>query len=292
MTTTTQRSTNAFSITKWPGLWLAPSTKPRGFEQLLQFFQHRRAAAHHDAVGLDVERTLVDVVEQLVRRDQVGDAAAVAERLAGHGRVIQQLLRQQRPEQFVVAQLGDQLLAIGEFGDLAAAMHEHDGLEPLIDVGVLDQARERRQARAGREQQQALARQQIVGDQRAGRLAADQDGVAFADLLQLRGQRAVGDLDGEELEFFLVIGARHAVGAQQRAALDLEADHRELAVLEAEAGIAGGGEAEKRIGPMLDRKNFLSIERAHVFSFFLTSRCRTFRSSGRKCQKPAKSLAI
>jgi hypothetical protein len=28
---------------------------------------------------------------------------------------------------------------------------------------------------------------------------------------------------------------------------------------------------------MPDRKNFLSIERAHVFSFFLTSWCRTFR---------------
>ena len=80
-----------------------------------------------------------------------------------------------------------------------------------------------------------------------------------------------GDLDREEFEFFLVIGARHAVGAQQRPALDLEADHRKLPVLEAEAGIAGGGEAEKRIGPMPDRKNFLSIERAHVFSFFLTS---------------------
>jgi hypothetical protein len=72
-----------------------------------------------------------------------------------------------------------------------------------------------------------------------------------------------------------VIGARHAVGTQQRAALDLEADHRELPILETEAGIAGGGEAEKRIGPMTDRKNFLSIERAHVFSFFLTSWCRT-----------------
>ena len=56
----------------------------------------------------------------------------------------------------------------------------------------------------------------------------------------------------EELELLLVIGARHAVGAQQRAALDLEADHRELPVLEAEAGIAGGGEAEKRVGPVPD----------------------------------------
>ena len=90
----------------------------------------------------------------------------------------------------------------------------------------------------------------------------------------------------KEFEFFLVIGARHAVGAQQRTALDLEADHRKLPVLESEAGIAGGGEAEKRIGPVPDRKNFLSIECAHVFSFFLTSCCRTIsvvRAS--KCAK-------
>jgi hypothetical protein len=164
-------------------------------------------------------------------------------------------------------------------------VNQHDGLEPLIDVGVLDQARERREPGAGRQQQQALARNQIVGDQRAGGLAADQDLIALADLLQLRGQRPVRDLDGEELQFFLVIGARHAVGAQQRPAFDLEADHRKLTVLEAETGIAGGPEAEKRIGPVADRKNLLSIECGHGFSFFLTSRCRTFRFSGLEVPK-------
>jgi hypothetical protein len=46
------------------------------------------------------------------------------------------------------------------------------------------------------------------------------------------------------------------------AAVDLESDHGKLAVLEAEAGIAGGGEAERRVGPVLDGKNFLSMERA------------------------------
>src|SRR3954447_12970220 len=74
-----------------------------------------------------------------------------------------------------------------------------------------------------------------------------------------------------------MIGAGHAVGAHQWATIDLQTDHGELAVKETKAGITGGGEAEKRIGPMTDRKNFLSIERAHVFSFFLTSWCRTIR---------------
>src|SRR5258708_18868210 len=64
-----------------------------------------------------------------------------------------------------------------------------------------------------------------------------------------------------------MVGARHAVGAHQGTAIDLDADHGELSILEAETGIAGRGEAEKRIGPMPDSKNFLSIERAHGFWF-------------------------
>jgi len=38
--------------------------------------QHRRAAAHHDAVGGDIQRRLADIVEQLLRGEQVGAAAA------------------------------------------------------------------------------------------------------------------------------------------------------------------------------------------------------------------------
>ena len=190
-------------------------------------------------------------------------------------------------------QLRDQLFAIGEFGNLPAAVHQNDGLEPLVNFGILDQARERRQPRSGRQQQQALARNQIVGDQRAGSLAADQDGIALLDLLQPRGQRPVGNLDAEEFQLVLVIGAGHAVGAQQRAALDLEPDHGKLAVLETKAGIAGGGEAEKRIGPVPDRKNFLSMECAHVFSFFLIALTKNNPvAAASKWQKPPRSLGI
>jgi hypothetical protein len=67
-----------------------------------------------------------------------------------------------------------------------------------------------------------------------------------------------------------MVGARHAVGAEQRAPVDLETDHGKLAVLEAEAGIACRPEAEQRIGPVLDGKNFLTIKRAHGS---LTSKC-------------------
>src|SRR6476620_6860221 len=55
------------------GFVVAAFEKAAGLEQLAQFFQHAGAAAHHDAVGRDVERRLVDVVEQLRGGDQVGD---------------------------------------------------------------------------------------------------------------------------------------------------------------------------------------------------------------------------
>jgi len=64
-----------------------------------------------------------------------------------------------------------------------------------------------------------------------------------------------------------VIGARHRIGAQQRAAIDLEPDHRELAVLKPEAGIPGGAETKERIGPVTDRKNLFFMERAHGPAF-------------------------
>src|SRR6185437_7798901 len=41
-----------------------------GLEHLFQLFQHRGAAAHHDAVGGDVERLLPDIVKDLLRGDE------------------------------------------------------------------------------------------------------------------------------------------------------------------------------------------------------------------------------
>jgi hypothetical protein len=67
-----------------------------------------------------------------------------------------------------------------------------------------------------------------------------------------------------------MIGARHRISAHQRAALDLQPDHRELSVLKPEAGVAGGSKAEKRIGPVADRKNLLSMKRAHGPGFPIT----------------------
>jgi hypothetical protein len=50
-----------------------------------------------------------------------------------------------------------------------------------------------------------------------------------------------------------------------------------LAVLKTKAGIAGGSEAEKRIGPVPDGKNFLSMECAHRVRFSVRRFCETNR---------------
>src|ERR1700728_2088046 len=76
------------------GFAVAAFEKAARFKSLAQLLEHARAAAHHDPVGFDIQRRQTDVVKQLLRRDQVGNAAAVAERFAGDGRIIQQLLGQ------------------------------------------------------------------------------------------------------------------------------------------------------------------------------------------------------
>ena len=63
------------------GLGVAAFSEALLFERLAQIFQHAGAAAQHDAIGLDVQRRQADVVEQLLRRDEVGDASPIAERL-------------------------------------------------------------------------------------------------------------------------------------------------------------------------------------------------------------------
>jgi hypothetical protein len=113
------------------------------------------------------------------------------------------------------------------------------------------------------EQVEVPARQQVVLDQGAGGLVVDQDLVAHLQVLQLRGERAVRHLDREELELVLVIGAGHGIGAQQRAALDLEPDHGELAVEEAERRVPGRLEAEQGIGPVMDAQHLFGHEIAH-----------------------------
>ncbi|KAG1081565.1 hypothetical protein G6F40_015443 [Rhizopus arrhizus] len=128
-------------------------------------------------------------------------------------------------------------------------------LEALVGLRVLDHRQPRRHAGAGAQQVQVLAGVQVADQQGAGGLLADQHLVARLDVLQARGQRAVLHLDAEELQVLFPVGAGDGVRAQQRPRLGFQADHHELAVLEAESAVAGEGEAEVGIGPVTDLKH-------------------------------------
>src|SRR3569623_1401238 len=58
-----------------PGLAVVALDKATRREHRGEFLEHRRAAAQHDAVDLDIEAGLADIVEHLVGGDQVGDTA-------------------------------------------------------------------------------------------------------------------------------------------------------------------------------------------------------------------------
>ena len=161
-----------------------------------------------------------------------------------------------------LSSLGDHL-AISEFGDAAATVQQHHLFKALVRLRVLDHAQERREPGTGADQIEIAAVLEIVDHQRSGRLAADDDLVALLEMLEPRGQRPVRHLDRKEFQPVLVIGAGDAIGAQQRFLADLQADHGEFAVAKTERGIAGGGEAEQIIGPVMDAEDAFQIEVAH-----------------------------
>src|ERR1700722_18718751 len=87
--------------------------------------------------------------------------------------------------------------------------------------------------------------------------AAHDNAAAWLEVLETGGEGTILHLYRKEFEMPLVVGARHAVGAQQGAAVDLEPDHGELAVEKSEPRIAGRLEAEKRVGPMVNTRHLL-----------------------------------
>src|SRR4029450_1782528 len=100
-----------------------------------------------------------------------------------------------------------------------------------------------------------------VAQQAPRRLAAHQPRVPRRQVLQPGRQLAVRHLDGEELELVVVMGAGDRIGAQQRFAVDLEPDHRELPAGEAKTFVAGRPEAEQFFGPVMDRPYDLVSQR-------------------------------
>ena len=131
-------------------------------------------------------------------------------------------------------------------------MHQHHLLKLAVGFGVADDAHPRRQASARAHEVQAFARQQIVDEQRARGFAAHHNGVTHLNVLQLRGERAIGHLDAQKLQVLFVVGAGNAVGAQERLAPVLtQANHGEVAIRKTQARVAGGGKAEQAVGPVV-----------------------------------------
>src|SRR3546814_6180582 len=103
----------------------------------------------------------------------------------------QRLILHQR----IARELALELFAERKVADLPHAMDHDDLVEAVIDVGVAREAEEGREDRAGREHEQPPAGGQRVGDERAGRLAAEIHRIARLDTLQTRRTRAVGELE-------------------------------------------------------------------------------------------------
>src|SRR5690606_25456689 len=211
----------------WPGLFfdkslfdhivtgrtLAAFLKAAFFQNLLGFRQHIRASAQHHAVVVMVEFGYSAIFEKLPRTDEVGQATAIAVRLARDGRIIDELLLHHFAEEFILRQFGGDEIRIGKFSNLTHAMHENDLLETLIGFQIADDRQEGRKPGAGRQQPQILAGLEIVIEQRADRLLAHDDLVAFLEVLELGGQRAVGHFDREEFKSVFIKARCNRVSA-------------------------------------------------------------------------------
>ena len=60
-----------------------------------------------------------------------------------------------------------------------------------------------------------------------------------------------------------VVGADDAVGPEQWLVVDLQANHREVAIAKAHGLVAGGGEGKQFVGPVVDRQHTFFVESAH-----------------------------
>src|SRR5262249_6294159 len=113
-------------------------------------------------------------------------------------------------------------------------------------------------------QVETLTLAQIADDESARRLATDEDRMPGLDVTQARRQRAVRDLDAVELEMLFVVGARHAVRAEQRPPVEHEADHHEVTIVEPESPVPRRAEAHQRVVPMVNAEYALFVKSRHA----------------------------
>ncbi|KAG0764591.1 hypothetical protein G6F22_018193 [Rhizopus arrhizus] len=111
--------------------------------------QHLRAAADHRAVVLRAQFRQAEGALHLTAFHQRGQAALVGERLAGDGRVVQQLVADHLAQELVLTQFLLEIIAVGQILFVAHAMARDHLLEALVGLRVLDHRPPRRHAGRG-----------------------------------------------------------------------------------------------------------------------------------------------
>lgn len=222
-----------------------------GIEHCARVRKHPRTAADHDSILLRVQRRKVEVFRQLARLNERCQASIVGMGFTSDCRIIMQFLAHQIAKELVPAQLLDQMFHDCALTNPANTVNENDVLESIVNFRVLDDAHERRGARARAQQIEPLARLQIVKHKRTCGLTADQNRVALANVLQTGRKRTVRNLNAQKLEVFLVVCTGDAVGAQERPVIDVEPHHHELPVLKSQPRVPRRGESELSVRPML-----------------------------------------
>src|SRR5690606_28225890 len=142
------------------------------------------AATEHETVVGGIQRGQYQILLQLAAEQEVGDTTVVHVRLTRHSRVVQQLVANDFAQKLVLRQFPADVVLVGQLADVAHAVYQDDLLVGLVDLGILDDAHEGRQASARAQQVQVLARQQVFRHQGAGGLGADQDAIADLQVLQ------------------------------------------------------------------------------------------------------------
>ena len=113
----------------------------------------------------------------------------------------------------MLGQFLGEVVVVSQLFDFAHAVDQDDFLKALICFRVADHAQKWRHAGAGGKQIQVFAGQQVIDQQGARWLAANDDLVAHLDMLEARGQRTVLHLDAQKFQMLFVIGADDAVSA-------------------------------------------------------------------------------
>ena len=230
-------------------------------ENVGEVFQHGGRTTQHKTVFLNVRFWQPQIAEYLAGQHQVRQTTVVTIGFTGNGRIIKKSFTDHFAEVLMLGQLLLDVILIRQFGLEADTVGKDYLVEALVNIRILDDTHKGGEAGSRRQQPQTLARQQVVRHQCSGGFAAHKDLITGLDLLQLGGQRAIGDLDTEKLQLILIVGAGDGVSTQQRAAVRLlQANHGEMAILKAEAGVAAGLEAEQGLIPVMDFEHRFLIQ--------------------------------